>query len=142
MLFKQISVIKYACCVCHVRNRIGAVLRDKLQLFVNIQIRLLDILQPFIIGNVHEKIGIQEIGIVNIPADSDNIRIILPDKTGFQNRYRIVGRINSQFNIIVGFVEFFLQLFKYFDCFLLVLDHFDNHFSVVSLTAAASQRSG
>ncbi len=90
-MLKHIPVVQDARGVCRVGQGIEAVLGDELQLFVDIQVGLLHLSELLQVRNVHEQVRVQEVGIVDVAADSHDIRIVLPDKPGFQDGHCLVG---------------------------------------------------
>ena len=90
MLLEHIPVVEHSGRVRHIRNSEGSFCRNELQILQDVQVGLLDAAQALVIGNIGKDIRIYEIRIVDISSDSDDIRIVLTDKPGFQNSHCII----------------------------------------------------
>ena len=90
MLLEKLTIVKDSGGIGHVRNRIDSVFRNEFQRFINFFICIFDRIQSLIIGNIHQHIRINKIGKVNIASDSNDIRIILTDKSCLQYSHSIV----------------------------------------------------
>ena len=82
MLRKHIPVVEDPGRICHIGHRIGPVHRDKLERFTDIQIGLVDVGKTRIIRYVRQNTRIDKVRIVDITADADDIRVILPYEAG------------------------------------------------------------
>ena len=131
VFLEHILVVQDAGTVCHIRQTVNAVLRDKLQFVHNIHVRRLDVLHALKVRNVQEHICIQEVGIVDVAADADDVRIILTDKACFQHGHCLVGRFNGEMDVVVRCVEPFLHLLESGNRLRLVLYHCDFRFTVI-----------
>ena len=138
MLLEKLTVVKDPGGIGHVRNRIDSVFRNEFQRFINFFICIFDRIQSLIIGNIHQHIRINKIGKVNIASDSDDIRIVLTDKSCLQHSHSIVWGFDGKMDIIMSGIEFFFQFFKGLDRFRFILHKFDLCLSAVLFTCAAS----
>ena len=139
MFFKHIPVIKYPCCIRYIRDAKRSFRWNNFQCFQNIFVRILNFPHHFTVGNIRQNSGIHIIRIIDIPANSDNIRIVLPDKPCPHNGRSIVWRINGQMDIIVCCIEFLFHLVKIGCCFRFVLQNLD--FCLPTLFISVSARS-
>ncbi len=93
MLLKHFPVVQDTRRVRHIGDCVCALHRNQLQRLVDIKVSLFDILEPRIVGNIRDDLGIHKIGVVDISPDPYNIRVILPDKPRFQNCHCVVGEL-------------------------------------------------
>ena len=138
MFLEDVLVIKDTCTVCNIRQCIRAIFRNKFQFFFHVQICWLDIGNALKIRDIHEQIRVQEVGIVYITANADDVRIIFPNQSGFQNRNGFVWGFDGQVNVVMGGIEAFFHRFKCCNCFRFVLQQFHFNLSIAGLTRTAS----
>ena len=142
MLFEHRLIVKDAGRVRRERHTEGAFGRDEFETFKDIDVGLFDVLQSVVVGDVHEDPGIDEVREVDIAADTDDVRIVLADEAGLQDRRGIVRGRDGQVDVVVRRVEVGFDLFKGLDRLLLVLHDLDlGLFSVGTLLTAGQQQS-
>ena len=113
-------------------------LSEQVPILFHVQICWLDIGNALKIRDIHEQIRVQEVGIVYITANADDVRIIFPNQSGFQNRNGFVRGFDGQVNVVMGGIEAFFHRFKCCNCFRFVLQQFHFNLSIAGLTRTAS----
>ena len=125
MFLEHIPVVQDTGCIGHIGYRIVSFHRNQLQCLINGYIGRCNVFESLIVGHIRQDLCIHIVGIVDVAADTDNIRIILTDKPGSQNSRGIVGRVDGQMNVVMRLIKGFFNLFKIVGCFRLILHDLD-----------------
>ena len=126
-----LRVIKDPRRIRHIGHTVYSVFGRDLQCFKDIQIRLFDIRQPLIIRDISQYIGVNIVRIIDIPPYADDVRVVLPDKSGTHDRTRVIRRTDRPVGVVMGRVELLFHLVKIRSSFRLVLEYLNLRHSAV-----------